>query len=572
MVQEKSGKNPPVLHELQNDEMVNCSDDYDESGRHLVFNNVIRIILVPPKYSINDTHRGARNMKNRGASRIVICFMLMGFLLSLGKSNWVTAQSNTPPHNFESIDTYITGQMSELEIPGVAIGIVRGDQIAYVQGYGVADDAGRAMTPDTPFLIASLSKSITAVGIMQLVEQGRIDLDAPVQTYLPWFRVADEDMSSRITVRHLLHQTSGFDERESYVRNLNTDPSNDALEKSVRALHTAELNSAPGETFEYANTNYDILGLIIQTVSGQSYEEYIQENIFTPLDMDQSHTSLEDARTGDMSRGYYPFFGVTSAYDHLMPYSRIVKPSAGLFSSAEDLTHYLIAHLNGGQYQEASILSSTGMAELHTPGVQYSKNAGYAMGWAVFPFKEVEPAAQNGITPTGIAHRGDWVGYYSIMVLIPELETGIVLLMNKSDASKAPEMFNLGWSLSMLAVGLEPLESQSADFIGRNGRVLLASIILLLVIGALWAARKLRQVPSDTRQRRKPAIQMTVLAIVDLALAGGLLFIQLPNTKDTLSLALRFNPDIGLMYVVLLLLTLGWGSLRTLFFLRRIKL
>ena len=498
-------------------------------------------------------------------------FVAAGIIFTV--SPHTVSASQPEQKTVESIDTYIIEKMDELGIPGVAIGIVNEDQVIYMQGYGIADDSGRAMTPDTPFLIASLSKSITAMGIMQLVEEGKIELDAPVQTYLPWFRVADEEASSQITIRHLLHQTSGFAERAGYERNLNTNPAEDALEQSIRDLNKTRVNFAPGEAFEYSNTNYDLLGLVIQTVSGQSYETYIEEKIFTPLDMDNSYTSLEDARTGNMTRGYYPFFGYTMAYDHLMPYSRIVKPSAGLFSSAEDLTHYLIAHLNEGKYRESTILSPKGIAELHTPGIQYSENAGYAMGWAVFPFTEMEPVAQDGITPTGIAHRGDWVGFYSIMVLIPELETGIVLLMNKSDASKAPEMFNLGWSLCMLAVGLEPLEPGSADFIGRNGRVLLVFVIVLLGIGMVWAVRKMRLLSSksvsDSRGKRKLVIQMTVLAVVDLALAGGLLFIQLPETKDTLSLALRFNPDIGLMYVILLLLTLGWGTIRTVIFLQQ---
>lgn len=500
-------------------------------------------------------------------------FLVAGLLSGLGRSHWVTAQSNIPLQNLETIDNYITQQMSELDIPGVAIGIVRGDQIVYTQGYGVADDAGRAMTSDTPFLIASLSKPITALGIMQLVEEGKINLDAPVQTYLPWFRVADEEVSSKITVRHLLHQTSGFDERESYIRNLNTDSSDDALAKSIRALNTAELNFTPGEAFEYTNTNYDILGLLIQTVSGQPYEQYVEEKIFTPLDMDQSYTSLDGARAGKMTRGYYPFFGFTTAYDHLMPYSRIVKPSAGLFSSAEDLTHFLIAHLNQGQYQGNPILSDKGITTLHTPGIQFSENAGYAMGWTVFSFSDMAPATLNNSVPTALSHAGEWVGYTSLLVFIPELETGIVLLMNKHDPARMPEFFSIGWSLSMLAVGLEPLESQSADFIGKNIRVLLAVIIVLLGIGAVWAARKLRQFPSksgsDSRQKRKLAIQMTLLAIADLALAVGLLFIRLPESKDTLAGALRFNPDIGLMYILLLVFTLGWGTIRTLLFLRQ---
>jgi CubicO group peptidase (beta-lactamase class C family) len=528
------------------------------------------IDLIVTEHSCFDIYQGVKNMANRYVSRILICLVFAGLLPGFGNTQWALAQSG---NSFGSIDSYITGQMNNLDIPGAAIGIVRGDQVVYVQAYGVADDTGRTLTPDTPFLIASLSKSITAVGIMQLAEEGKINLDAAVQTYLPWFQVADKEASAKITVRHLLHQTSGFDERESYIRNLSTDPSDDALEKSIRALSTAQLNFAPGEAFEYANTNYDILGLILQTVSGQSYEEYIEEKIFAPLDMAQSYTSLEEARAGNMSRGYYPFFGFTTAYDHLMPYSRIVKPSAGLFSSAEDLTHYLIAHLNDGQYQNNSILSPEGVAELHTPGIQYSENSGYAMGWSVFSFPDMAAATPDGSTPIGVTHAGEWMSYTSLLVFLPELETGIVLLMNKHDPARMPEYFSMGWSLSMLAVGLEPLETQSADLIGKNIRVLLMVVIVLLGIGMVWAARKIRQLPLksgiDSRQKRKLGVQMALLAIVDLALAGGLLFIRLPETKDTISLALRFNPDLGLMYTILLLLTLGWGTLRTLFFLRR---
>jgi CubicO group peptidase (beta-lactamase class C family) len=502
--------------------------------------------------------------------RVASIFIMISLILVTTSRQFVVAKSDD---ELQKIDSYVLRQMKDLDIPGVAIGIVRGDQIVYVQGYGVADDIGRAMTPDTPFLIASLSKSITALGIMQLVEEGKINLDTPVQTYLPWFQVADEEVSPKITIRHLLYQTSGFDERESYMRNLNANPSDDALETSIRSLNTAELNFAPGEAFEYTNTNYDILGLLIQSVSGQSYEEYIEVNIFAPLDMAQSYTSLEDARAGNITSGYYPFFGITTAYDHLMPYSRIVKPSAGLFSSAEDLTHYMIAHLNDGRYQDNTILSSEGMAELHKPGIKFSENAGYGMGWSVFSFPEMAPATPDGSVPTGVTHAGEWVGYTSLLVFMPELETGIVLLMNKHDPARMPEYFSIGWSLSMLAVGLEPLETQSADFIGKNIRILLAAVILLLGIGMVWAVRKIRQLPSKSGiasgQKRKLAIQMTLLAIIDLALAGGLLFIRLPESKDTLSLALRFNPDIGLMYVLLLMLTLGWGTIRTILFLRQ---
>jgi CubicO group peptidase (beta-lactamase class C family) len=189
---------------------------------------------------------------------IIMCIGL-GLFFSLAGQKKALAMSQTQQLDPSVIDEYVTEQMTVLEIPGVAIGIVRGDQIEYMQGYGIADDTGRAMTPQTPFLVASFSKSITALGVMQLVDEGKIELDAPVQTYLPWFQVADAEYSPQITVRHLLNQTSGFSELEGDKRNLDKNFADDALENSIRELKSASLNSLPGTSFEYSNTNYDIL-------------------------------------------------------------------------------------------------------------------------------------------------------------------------------------------------------------------------------------------------------------------------------------------------------------------------
>ena len=109
-----------------------------------------------------------------------------------------------------AIDRYVRSEMDAQRIPGLALGIVHGDRIVHVQGFGQADRSGREVTPQTPFLIGSVTKSFTALAIMQLSEAGRVQLDAPVQRYLPWWRVADPDASTRITVRHLLYQVSGL--------------------------------------------------------------------------------------------------------------------------------------------------------------------------------------------------------------------------------------------------------------------------------------------------------------------------------------------------------------------------
>ncbi|MEZ4737662.1 MAG: serine hydrolase domain-containing protein [Caldilineaceae bacterium] len=105
------------------------------------------------------------------------------------------AQSSPTPvadQTLVAIDTYLETQMQALRIPGLALGIVQGDQVVHLKGYGMADPSGRAVTPQTPFMLNSISKSFVALAIMQLVEQDKIELDAPVQHYLPWFRIADE--------------------------------------------------------------------------------------------------------------------------------------------------------------------------------------------------------------------------------------------------------------------------------------------------------------------------------------------------------------------------------------------
>jgi CubicO group peptidase (beta-lactamase class C family) len=112
--------------------------------------------------------------------------------------------------SYDAIDAYIEGQMRRLHIPGVSLAIVEGERIVHRRGFGKARPGGETPTPQTPFFIGSVTKSITALAVMQLVEAGKVELDAPVQRYLPWFRVADPQASAQMTVRHLLNQTSAY--------------------------------------------------------------------------------------------------------------------------------------------------------------------------------------------------------------------------------------------------------------------------------------------------------------------------------------------------------------------------
>ena len=190
-----------------------------------------------------------------------------------------------------AIDRYVRSEMDAQRIPGLALGIVHGDRIVHVQGFGQADRSGTDVTPETPFLIGSVTKSFTALAIMQLSEAGRVQLDAPVQRYLPWWRVADPDASTQVTVRHLLYQVSGLSKATGNAYATSGDTHDSALEDRVRALRDAELTQPVGTTWQYSNANYWTLGMIVQAVSGQSYETYIQQHIFDPLQMRNSYTS-----------------------------------------------------------------------------------------------------------------------------------------------------------------------------------------------------------------------------------------------------------------------------------------
>jgi CubicO group peptidase (beta-lactamase class C family) len=328
--------------------------------------------------------------------------------------------------DFGAIEEYIVAEMRASRIPGLAVSIVKDDQIAFLKGYGTADPSGYMVTGQTPFIIGSVTKSFTALAVMQLVEAGRIELDAPVQRYLPWFRVADPEASARITVRHLLNQTSGLSQTGGMQTMTWTDDGNDALEAHVRYLAGVELNRPVGKSYEYSNANYISLGLIVQTVSGQSYEAYVQEHIFAPLDMRHSYVSQDEALQQGMATGHRWWFGVPLPVT--LPYNRGDLPAGYVIASAEDMAHFLIAQMNGGRYGDVTVLSSAGVALMHTEPVPDT----YGMGWFS---DEVEGREVIG-------HEGGSFNFQSAAFFDPQARVAVFIVANViglMDAFSSPQ-------------------------------------------------------------------------------------------------------------------------------------
>jgi CubicO group peptidase (beta-lactamase class C family) len=330
------------------------------------------------------------------------------------------AQARSDESDFTAVDDDITARVETAHIPGLSVAIVQGDQIVYLKGYGQADPSGRPVTPHTPFIIGSISKTLTALAVMQLVESVKVELDAPVQRYLPWFRVADPLASAQITVRSLLNHTSGLSQVTATF--LWTDQDAGVLERSVRYLKTVAL-ARPVGTFGYsnANANYQILGLIVQVVSGQSYEAYVEQHLFAPLDMQASLTSQQHG----MATGYRWWFGFP--IPATLPYLRAELPAGYLISSAQDMAHYLIVQVNGGQYRNRSILAPQGIAFMQTR----SAKVPYGNGW--------ELAALGGRTL--VNRDGGTANFQASMFFDPKARVGVFIaanVMNALDGLSSP--------------------------------------------------------------------------------------------------------------------------------------
>jgi CubicO group peptidase (beta-lactamase class C family) len=459
--------------------------------------------------------------------------------------------------DFAAIDAYIQEEMRDVHIPGLALGVVHGDEVVHLKSFGEADPSGRAVTPQTPFILASSSKSFTALAIIQLSEAGKVDLDAPVKRYIPWFRVANKAASNRITVRNLLNHTSGLPEDTAFEPMRSTAMSDDALEERVRTLSDVQLNHRVSATFEYTDANYDVLGLIVQRVAGQSYESYVQEHIFTPLEMSHSFTNQTAAQRHGLATGYRSWFSFPRRFE--APYSRAAMPSSYLISSAQDMTHFLSAQLNAGRYGDESVLSPEGVAAMHRPGVREGdKNEFYGMGWE---------ARSLGGVPV-VRHDGTNSNFYSDMVLDPEGRWGVVILTNF-------DSFNLnGGRVQGLSSGVISLLHGQAppDVPMPHHPILAPAMLLVAVVSVMQLLGILRSVVLLRRWRTQPnrrprgrwvvALRVGVPLVLNVGW-GLFMLIGFPQLLYPLSLTLLLVPDLGYLVVVSGVVALSWGIVRT---------
>ncbi len=334
--------------------------------------------------------------------------------------------------DFGDLEGFILDKISETKIPGLSIAILEGNKIIYARGFGFRDlSSGLPATPRTLYGIGSVTKSFTAIAIMQLVEEGKIDLDDPVEKYIP---VKLRPFGETVLIHHLLTHSSGVPAlayAEAFIRGvLGLDhhwlPVS-SPQDIIAFMRDAEkwAVSRPGEDFFYLNEGYVLLGYIISKLSGVSYEEYIKERIFEPLKMNRTFFSKSDVEDDEDRATAYIVDREEKHIPSTFPFG--ITSDGGIISNVIDLSNYIKMHINKGRFGKAKIVSSETLelmekTHIHLP-YQVFEGESYGYGWMITP---------NFHGYRLVGHGGSVLVYTAYVGYIPEKKVGVAVLANAS--------------------------------------------------------------------------------------------------------------------------------------------
>src|SRR5918999_819043 len=321
------------------------------------------------------------------------------------------------------LDRLAVGAFNRQPLAGLAVGVVRDGELVYERGLGFAYvDARRPVTADTVFRIGSISKTMTAIAVMQLVEQGRLELDDPVNEHLRGYRVEHRPGSPPVTIRHLLTHTGGLGELRRLTDvarptiGLGADPEKSlpALTELYAPVLKAEL--APGEKWAYANHGFATLGQLVEDVAGRPFADHVREAVFEPLGMEHTDFLRSERVRGELAVGY------AFARGRLKPVKDreiVVGPAGSVFSSLRDLSAYAAALMDGG----GGVLKPESLQRMWEPQLEVAPDL-TAMGLAFF--------LHDLGGPRVVGHDGGWPGFVSALLVAPEDGLAVIAFTNTS--------------------------------------------------------------------------------------------------------------------------------------------
>lgn len=352
-----------------------------------------------------------------------------------------------PDRRFEDIAALVTAKMAEHHVPAVGLGILKDGQLT-LRGFGVTSiEDPQPVTPDTVFTIASISKTFAATAVTRLVAQGKMDLNAPVRTYLPEFRVLDDAASREVAIWHLLTHTPGWEGQLS-----TEDVGAEALARfAIPYMKNLPQLARPGEVWSYNNAGFTLAGRILEVVTGKSIHDALRELVFAPLGLTNTHTRLTDSMTRRFTLGHREQGAGRGGSDSAAA-TRVIRPyqttssttAGGVMTSINDLMAYLQVHLGDGSLAGMRVARATKNATGDEMGI----------GWHLRPV--------GGLATC--AHGGTLNGHCLLVELVPTRKLAFTVLTNHTDGWRLVQAVEAAILKSYEGVALAPNQA-----IGHRG-------------------------------------------------------------------------------------------------------
>jgi CubicO group peptidase (beta-lactamase class C family) len=360
---------------------------------------------------------------------------------------------------FRELIEHVQKRMVHFRVPGVALGLsVNGQN--YVSGLGVTSlENPLPVTPETVFQIASITKTVTATAIFRLVEHGKVNLDDPIQKYIPSFRVQDKETATRATIRHLLNHTGGWVGDSS----INMKEGDGALAQSVSKMADFPQLTPLGAFYAYNNASFNVAGRVIEIIMDKPYEVAIRELVLDPLKLNNSFFFPDEAIEHRVANGHY-LKGNQVILAHPWSIDRGEAPCGGLGSNVLDLLSYARFHMgNGSSPEGVRLLTSDSLEQMQTPFVPTEDESWIGLNWFIRDIQGVR----------FISHSGSTGGQNSILWTAPKKKLAFSVLTNLEPGSFLCEELKM-WVLKHFLgiieaerLPLRPSPNQLYDYIGR---------------------------------------------------------------------------------------------------------
>lgn len=447
-----------------------------------------------------------------------------------------------------ALDEYIEKFIKEQNIPGASVAIVHKKDVFFKKMIGITGESEKKVTSKTPFVIGSISKSLTALAIVKLIEDKKIKLEDPVQRYLPWFQLKDPQISSTITIQQLLTHTSGISTYEGLALSDKQSENSTALKENVMKLSNVKLTAPPGEKYQYSNTNYIILGALIEAVTNETYSSYMEKHIFQPLNMNGAAASKETAYEKGYLTGYQSWFGIPRK--SVVSYDNAGAPYGYITANLEDMIQYIM-FLNRSEH--AQFLKQENMDLYLSPLYKINSEKSYGFGLRTTNINENEMM---------IWHSGSTSDARAEIFILNKSGWGGVILTNKNHVLEEPALSVLKNGIISILNGEEPVD------IPKNiplTQIILLIVTLILFIISFMLIKKYKHM--------KTAKKVIWLSIGSLSLLLSITFIPILtySTSSPWHTIKIFASDVALFASIIVTLLAVNGLISIFIALRRKK-